>query len=531
MPAEKELEIKLAVPDLNIFGRILSDSAINLMQTKEGPITRQFEALYFDTVDFSLQKAGIAYRIRREGDEWVATIKSDNGSKGALFNREEVNEKITSPEPSVKYFVGTHLGDRLIRVLGDARLQLLFTTKFDRTTLMLRTGASSVVEMALDHGTIWSGAVGSPILELELELKEGSVPDLMNLAGELASQFHIHPEPLSKYARGLALLDCGQTMQPVHWSSKSQFTPAGLLLLCVKDIFASQSDSIKQQCTPNTIRALRIHIRRLRSLLKFFEPLLQKEGFKTHTEKLRQWGDLLGKIRDLDVLTAAWHEFSSLCNTLPDHANNWIDIITERRGFLSATVLYTLEQGELTRCLFELQGWLLQEKDSDQEMSNLVSETETHVQKMLTTAVKDLRSEIAAINGIPKIRQLHVLRIRIKRMRYLLEALSVVSCFHDDAFIASTKKLQTLIGKIHDVYQIKGLLKKIETGEGESTLLFHQELFLGWRSRDALRHFFSLPGAFEEVRKTAKIFLRMLSTLRRGRQTKPGHNTDAHEPE
>ena len=92
------------------------------------------------------------------------------------------------------------------------------------------------------------------------------------------------------------------------------------------------------------------------------------------------------------------------------------------------------------------------------------------------------------------------------------------------------KKLQTLIGKIHDVYQIKGLLKKFETGETESTLLFQQELFIGWRSRDALRHFFSLPASFEEARKTAKIFLRTLAALRGGRHPKTCHDSDAHEP-
>jgi len=526
MPAENELEVKMAVADPRLFAKILADPDVKSLQLGDGPLKRQFEALYYDTSDFALQKAGIAYRIRREGEDWVATVKCDKGSSGALFSREEINEKIPRPDPSAKYFTGTNLGDRLSLLLGEARLQLLFSTKFERTTLLLKTGSNSLAELALDHGMIWSGSVGCPISELELELKEGNIGDILNLAGWFAGVFHLHPEPLSKYARGLALIGMDQTRPDFNSASGARLTPPALLSSCAGAIFAAQAESIQSQCVPDTIRTLRIQIRKLRSLVKFFQPILPQEGLKLHTEKLSQWGELLGNIRDLDILQKAWHDFSNRCNIFPFDAGNWIGVVSERRDFLAATALYKLEQGELTRSLFELQGWLMQ----GDYLRDASAEIEKALRKSLLTAVKELRGEIGAIEGIPEIRQLHVLRIRIKRLRYLLEALVVVPGYQDEVFLSSLKKLQTLIGKINDVYQIKRLLGNFEAGEDETPHSVQRELFIGWRSRDALRNFFSLPGAFEVTRKAAKNYLRTLTTLRSGRRAKAGHYADPHEP-
>ena len=523
MPAENELEVKMAVTDPRLFGKILSDPSLLAMESGAGQCTREFEALYYDTADFALQHSGIAYRIRREGDEWVATVKSDKGSGGALFSREELNEKIKSPDPSTKYFFGTNLGERLSLLIGNKRLQPLFSTKFERTTMTLRAGSASLVELALDHGMIWSGAGGTPIAEVELELKEGCVSDLLSLAGWLAAHFHLRPEPMSKYARGLALLDNEERKQEPSRISLTHPLPCSLLPVAIRDIFSAQALGIDARCLPETIRELRIQIRRLRSLLKFFQPFLPQEGLKIHADKLRQWGELLGNIRDLDVLQESWNNFSSRCNLQINDSDNWMGSISERRDFLSATVLHKLEQGELTRNLYELQGWLMQEVKDEAG----AAETDNYVRKALIAAVKDLRSELGALEGIPEIKQLHALRIRIKRLRYLLEALSVVPRYHDEAFITATKKLQTLLGKINDVYQIKRLLENFEAGEEQ---ICQRDLFIGWRSRDALRNFFSLPVTFDAVRKAAKIYLHALAALRNGRRTKAGHDADPHEP-
>ena len=88
MAGNSELEIKLAVSDMRLFDIILSDPQI--LELSQGNVaeTRNFEALYYDTASFALQRQGISYRVRREGQEWVATLKSDRSSGGGEFDRE-----------------------------------------------------------------------------------------------------------------------------------------------------------------------------------------------------------------------------------------------------------------------------------------------------------------------------------------------------------------------------------------------------------------------------------------------------------
>ena len=82
-----ELEIKLAVTDSRLFEVILTDPQILKLSHGNAPLTRNFEALYFDTPSFALQRQGFAYRIRREGPEWIATVKCDRSSGGGLTVR------------------------------------------------------------------------------------------------------------------------------------------------------------------------------------------------------------------------------------------------------------------------------------------------------------------------------------------------------------------------------------------------------------------------------------------------------------
>ena len=92
MPDGSELEIKLAISEHRFFDLILNDPEIVAMMQEQKPVVRAFEAFYYDTPQFLLQKTGYAYRIRHEGQDWVATVKSDLLSSGGLSEREEWNE-------------------------------------------------------------------------------------------------------------------------------------------------------------------------------------------------------------------------------------------------------------------------------------------------------------------------------------------------------------------------------------------------------------------------------------------------------
>jgi len=529
-----EMEVKLAVADSRLFDLIVAHPEICAMKMGTGSVTQSFEALYYDTPGFALQQNGIAYRVRHEGEQWIATVKSDIESGGGFSNREEWNEPVEGPEPSLKPFIGTYIGDRLLMAVGQERFQLLFSTRFMRTVTMLLTPNGSQIEMAMDRGTIWSGMEGTPISELELELKSGTITDLLQLAGWIAGQWHLLPEAKSKFARGLELLRSNSPGIPSFFPDNQQKeipkpTTIALSNYSISSIFASQKRLLTEQAASESVRELRIQIRSLRSLLKFLQPTLAKEERQLHYEKMRQWGTLLGSIRDIDILVAAWNKFSVHFNPVFSSSEYWLDTLKGRRSFLMEEVVHRIEQGELTKQIFELQSWLYQENE---QLANEEEEqpSESQLLKMLLEAIKELREDIRAVECTSEIKTIHRLRIRIKQLRYVQETLNRVVRLRDEEFTGALKKTQSYLGKVHDNYQIKWLLEKFDASNIDQKLSLEKELFISWCNRDTTEYLINLPKVTESFRRAAKLRLCTLTALRTNRRTKSGHHPSAHEP-
>jgi inorganic triphosphatase YgiF len=106
---------------------------------------------------------------------------------------------------SVEPFLSTPIGEKLRELVGEDKLDLLFITRFERRTLLLKTADGSLIEAAADRGEIIAGDQREPILELELEIKDGTAAALLDLGATLAEQYPLLLEPRSKYYRGLLL--------------------------------------------------------------------------------------------------------------------------------------------------------------------------------------------------------------------------------------------------------------------------------------------------------------------------------------
>ena len=529
-----ELEVKLAITDTRLFDVIMEDAAIRAMAEGIQPITRSFEALYFDTPNFSLQQHGFAYRIRHEGEKWVATVKCDSGTNGGFSIREEWNEEVRGPEPDLHLFDGTNVGERLAAAMGNEKLQLLFSTRFSRNALLLKTANGSQVELALDRGTIWNGLKGTPISELELELKSGDTSELLHLAGEFSGRWHLLPEPKSKFARGLDLLQADVPTPSALFASPprqemAEPTAIALVNVCVANISTCADRLLTQEASPETVRELRIQLRRLRSLLKFFQPILSKEKGKIHSEQLKQWGGLLGSIRDIDVISSGWKKFTTRFAPVFSLSSQWIDVLLERRSFLADDILYRISQGSLTQQLFELQSRLYQEQEK-RSADGVELSADSTVRKAFLQAVKQLRDEIQAIEGTIEMKALHQFRIRAKLLRYVQESLNAIARYQDEEFTQALKKVQSHIGKIHDTYQMKSLLEKFDAGSVDDRFLLEKELFVSWRSRDMAEQLSSLSSVLESLRHSAKLRTRTLTALRSGKRAQSGQSSGSHEP-
>ena len=214
-----EIELKYLINDEDKANAIWDELKSHPALVAESLEEKLMHAVYFDAEDERLSKEKIAVRVRREGNEMVATCKWGGNQRkamaekgcdvsGALHARSELNVPVGDDSwfvtPPSNIFGDTEIGQRIIDLLGNEPLVPILETQFLRKLVQLHVG-DMVCEVAVDLGTIEAGGRWEPICELELELLEGESEPLMELGKSFETQYALIPGEKSKFARGKAL--------------------------------------------------------------------------------------------------------------------------------------------------------------------------------------------------------------------------------------------------------------------------------------------------------------------------------------
>lgn len=186
-----EIELAFSLTDA-AARRLLADPICNARSV-------EMKAIYFDTPDLALRRAGYVLRIRREGRQWVQTLKS--GSAGGLV-RSEFERPIGEGRLDHGLLEQAGLPRDLLRRLPD--LSALFETHVRRRQRLVTPGDAEI-EVALDEGEVVARAQRTPLREVELELKRGRLAALFDYARELAGNGGLTLSFASKYDRGFNL--------------------------------------------------------------------------------------------------------------------------------------------------------------------------------------------------------------------------------------------------------------------------------------------------------------------------------------
>lgn len=213
-----ETEVKLSFKDrdsLNAFSA--ADEFRRLCVNADGSIPVLLENIYLDTASLTISGRGGMMRLRHyaaEGkDNYEITVKYGGSAANGLHKRYEWNipsidgsYSIDTIKDSVKN--GDDPAEMLERVfdgLTDKDISVICSNSFYRTTYILLYG-NSKIEACFDSGII-KGTEGrtDEICELELELIEGNLSDLNELAELIKTLSGGIPLEDTKYRRTLAL--------------------------------------------------------------------------------------------------------------------------------------------------------------------------------------------------------------------------------------------------------------------------------------------------------------------------------------
>lgn len=204
-----EVELKYLVTDKLVSEKILQDKYLVSIMDKDSREIINMDAVYFDTKDRVLSDAKIAFRVRKEGNKIIATLKWNGSADEGLHTREEINIPVADESfmnaPSIHIYDESPIEGLLKNLVGEKKLIPLFEMNFIRNQMRVDTG-KSISEISLDKGEIKSKNGSAKILELEIELYSGSQDDIKELGEDLRQRYNLVPENTSKYKRGLDLL-------------------------------------------------------------------------------------------------------------------------------------------------------------------------------------------------------------------------------------------------------------------------------------------------------------------------------------
>ena len=312
-----ETEIKLLIAKKYV--KALTASSLIAKKTKKGSHkTVKLVNIYFDTRDLLLRQAGIAYRVRQNGKKFEATVKLGRSEAGGLSARQEYNVAVKNAKPDLSVFSDSGLQVDFDALLGTAQVEKLFTVRVKREIRLLQVTKETVVEMAIDQGFISAGGKKETIDEVELELKEGSLADLLAYTAKIAAEVPVFTESRSKYARGLALLD---KLEPegtsplleLDWEKdyceeyKKQFYQYGTAVMEEQNVFA---DCGKLQTEAD--RIFLPYFERMQEALYWLQPVM--DGSAGMQANLQGALRPLYRLRDTKALLRRWQSLFKLAD-------------------------------------------------------------------------------------------------------------------------------------------------------------------------------------------------------------------------
>ena len=270
--------------------------------------------IYVDTPDLQLCRHQAGLRVRQVDGAWVQTLKAGGQASGGLHSRHEWETDVSGPAPDLDALDAAIGGKQPIRALLRqdairAELRAVFTTRIERTVWQLRTPQGDAIECVLDQGVIDCGSGPDlrsvPVSEIELELKQGQAASLFDVALALLQEVPLQLGHMSKAERGYRLVApqplTAVKAQPLALHASMTVEQAFLAIAgnCLEQVSAN-ADGVAAGEDVESVHQMRVGLRRLRSALAMFKPLLALPG---HLQDELAWlGEALGEARDWDVL-------------------------------------------------------------------------------------------------------------------------------------------------------------------------------------------------------------------------------------
>ena len=411
---------------------------------------------YYDTDDLRLARWGASLR-HRPGEGWTVKLPAERDAP-FLVRPEIVFEGNGGHPPAAAVeLVRAFVRERALGVSAQ-----LATIR--RRTEIHDASGRRVGGLVHDAVSVLNGDGTKDFREVEVEIGDAMTPSLLDaLVERLRLAGAETPSATAKYIRALA---AGVSLEPeVHVPELAGETTAGEVVtraLALSVMRLVLHDPVMRLDEDSEgVHQARVATRRLRSDLRSFHTLVDREFASGLRDELGWLAGILGEVRDGDVLL--------------ERLRDRVEALPEAEQRAATPVVASLEaargdaHGRLVQALgseryVELLSTLVAAANAPALHSAASAPAAEVVPKLVRKPWHRLEKHVTSLGASPSHDELHEARIRTKRVRYAAEAATPVVGKPARAFSRAAAGLQEVLGDLNDAVVAAGWLEAWTSG-------------------------------------------------------------------
>ena len=464
--------------------KLMVDGNFSMPQLTGRTLARRvFTSTYFDTPDHCLARACITLRYRLDGHLGVWQLKLPlNGGRREIELRGEASE------------VPLIFSDALIVHLEGKRMVPVSTLRTWRTGVRVQLGGGGEADVVLDSmSVLMGGQIVQRFRELEIEwlkcndrLGDGLIETLR----KAGARPH---DGRPKLFRALSVSYGQLAPLPQHASVQEylrQYLSWQAYLLKRFD------PGTRLGGEPEDLHQMRVAARRLRAVLRSAHRMLDPTWAAPLVSGLTWLGQLLGFARDLDVQLEYFRsEASQLSLRDRKPLERFVSFLQGERTNAQRTLV-----GEMRSARYL--GFVSKLEQAVHEP--VVLDSECRIEDVATRAFKKLSKAMRELPESPSNADLHRLRIKAKRVRYMSELAEPATGKSATRFIKAAREFQDLLGIHHDTVLAEQYVREFVARLPGERAAFAAGLLMAraHQRREQARD--TLQSAWRRVRKRGK---------------------------
>jgi CHAD domain-containing protein len=377
---------------------------------------RVFTATHYDTPHRRLERAGVALRRRMENGNSVWELDLPGEPERRLL---DAAGGPAAPPPV--------LGKLLSGLVQAEPLQEVRTVRTRRKGVRVTDAGVETVEVLVDVKAVLDGRrVEREFTEIWLRPLDGDNRPVRALTKELR---RAGAEPVRRTKR-----DDDPTM-PGAAAVKVRVQRQHALML-------AHDPGVRLGDDPEDIHQLRVATRRLRAVLRSARPFFLDESPDVLRTELAWLSDMLGLVRDLDVLIERVRDDRpELDAPAQAGAAHVVDLLVTEREAARGRLLKTMRTKRYLRLLAQVE---------ELAGSELTGTDDVPVEKLARSEFKKLRAAASSLGPEATDGDLHKVRVRLKRARYAAELAEGLAGKPAARFVKTAKRLQDVTGELQD---------------------------------------------------------------------------------